>query len=275
MVIRMDNRSIGVFDSGLGGLTTVKELQQLLPHENIVYFGDTARVPYGTRSREIITRYARQDIRFLLTHDVKLIIIACGTVSSILTEELISEQPVPIIRVLGPAAQAACAANRKGDIAVIGTTATVRSGAYGKAIRAVNPTARVIGKACPLFVPLVENGYIGRDNLVTQLVAKEYLNALKNEDIDTVILGCTHYPLLYDVIGDVLGGDITLIDAGKETARYAAATLKSMGLVSESTGTGSAVFYVGDQPDDFAEIAARFLGADIRENVNVVDIEKF
>lgn len=271
----MDNRSIGVFDSGLGGLTTVKELKALLPHENIVYFGDTSRVPYGTRSRETILKYAKQDIRFLLTHRVKLIIIACGTVSSILNDHTASEYDVPIIRVLGPAAQAACAANRDGGIGVIGTTASVRSGAYGKAIHSIKPGVRVIGKSCPLFVPLVENGFLGRDNTVTRLVAEGYLSEIKQESIDTVILGCTHYPLLYDVISDVLGEDITLIDSGKETARFAAATLKSMGLVNGSAQEGCTEFYVSDQADDFAEIAARFLGGSIKEDVSVVDIDEF
>lgn len=271
----MDSRSIGVFDSGLGGLTTVKELKELLPHENIVYFGDTSRVPYGGRSRDTILKYAKQDIRFLLTHDVKLIIIACGTVSSILTDQLSDQYEVPIIRVLGPAAQAACAANRDGGIGVIGTTATVRSGAYGKAIRSIKPGARVVGKACPLFVPLVENGFIDRNNVVTRLVAEGYLAELKEESIDTVILGCTHYPLLFPIISDILGDDITLIDSGKETARFAAAALKSMGLVSDRTQQGTTSFYVSDQADDFASIAERFLSSHIKEDVGVIDIENY
>lgn len=271
----MDNRSIGVFDSGLGGLTTVKELKELLPHENIVYFGDTSRVPYGSRSRETILKYARQDIRFLLTHDVKLIIIACGTVSSIVTDQIAAEYEVPIIRVLGPAAQAACAVNRDGGIGVLGTSATVRSGSYGKAIRAIKPNARVIGKACPLFVPLVENGFVDRDNPVTRLVAEGYLEDLKKESIDTVILGCTHYPLLYPIISDILGEDITLVDSGKETARYAAAALKSMGLVSDRTEDGTCAFYISDQPDDFTAIAERFLSERVKDNVHVIDIEKY
>lgn len=271
----MDNRSIGVFDSGLGGLTTVKELKELLPHENIVYFGDTSRVPYGSRSRETILKYARQDIRFLLTHDVKLIIIACGTVSSILTDQMAAEYTIPVIRVLDPAAQAACAASRGSGIGIIGTSATVRSGAYGKAIRSIKPNARVVGKACPLFVPLVENGFIDRDNPVTRLVAEGYLNDLKGEELDTVILGCTHYPLLYPIISDILGDDITLIDAGKETARFAAASLKAMGLVNNRDEEGGVRFYISDQADDFAPIAERFLGGHIKENVHIIDIENY
>lgn len=271
----MDNRSIGVFDSGLGGLTTVKELRELLPHEDIIYFGDTSRVPYGSRSRDTILKYARQDIRFLLTHDVKLIIIACGTVSSILTDPVCEDYGVPVIRVLGPAAQAACAANRDGGIGVIGTSATVRSGAYGKAIRSIKSGARVVGKACPLLVPLVENGFIDRDNPVTRMVVEGYLRDLKDEAIDTVILGCTHYPLLYPVIFDILGADITLIDAGKETARYAAASLKAMALMNGRDGDGQTRYFVSDRPDDFAATAERFLGASIKEDVSVIDIEAF
>lgn len=272
----MDNRSIGVFDSGLGGLTTVKELKELLPHEDIVYFGDTSRVPYGSRSRETIIKYAKQDIRFLTSHNVKMIIIACGTVSSVLPDEVAGSFGVPIVRVLNPAAQAACAVNRDGAIGVIGTQATVRSGAYGKAIRSIKPTARVIGKACPLFVPLVENGFLGPDNPVTRLVAEGYLNDIKNENIDTVIMGCTHYPLLYDVISDILGSEITLIDAGRETAHFAAATLKSMGLMNEDTSrAGRAEYYVSDRIDDFSEIAARFLGSSIKGDVSTIDIEAY
>lgn len=272
----MDNRSIGVFDSGLGGLTTIKELKALLPHENIVYFGDTSRVPYGSRSRETIIKYAKQDIHFLTGHDVKMIIIACGTVSSVLTDDIASSYGVPIIRVLNPAAQAACASNREGGIGIIGTLATVRSGAYGKAIRAIKSNARVVGKACPLFVPLVENGFLGRDNPVTRLVAEGYLLDLKQENIDTVILGCTHYPLLYDVISDILGSEITLIDAGREAAHFAAATLKSMGMMNEETSKpGRTEYYVSDRIDDFAEIATRFLGCSIKEDVSTIDIEAF
>lgn len=272
----MDNRSIGVFDSGLGGLTTVKELKALLPHEDIVYFGDTSRVPYGSRSRETIIKYAKQDIRFLTGHNVKMIIIACGTVSSILTDDIAKGYDLPIIRVLNPAAQAACAANRDGTIGVIGTHATVRSGAYGKAIRAIKPTARVIGKACPLFVPLVENGFLGRENQVTRLVAEGYLADIIKENVDTVILGCTHYPLLYDVISDILGSEITLIDAGREAALLAATTIKSMGLMNENTVTpGHIKYFVSDRADDFSEIAERFLGSSIKEDVSTIDIETF
>ena len=211
----MDNRAIGVFDSGLGGLTTVRELRKLLPDERIVYFGDTGRVPYGNRSRETIRNYAMQDIRFLKRHEVKLVIAACGTVSSALTPELSAEAGVPFSGVVVPAAQAACAATVNGRIGVIGTTATVRSGAYGRAIRTINPDARTFGNACPLFVPLVENGFIQPDNEITAKVAEIYLKPMIDERVDTLILGCTHYPLIYDIIDRALGSRVTLIDAGK------------------------------------------------------------
>lgn len=271
----MDNRCIGVFDSGLGGLTTVKELRALLPGEDIVYFGDTSRVPYGSRSKDTIIKYAKQDIRFLLTHDVKMIIIACGTVSATITDDIIEDCGVPVIKVINPTAQAACAANRGGAIGVIGTAATVKSGAYGKAVRSIKQGARVIGRACPLFVPLVENGFVERDNPVTRLVAEGYLKDIKNEDIDTVILGCTHYPMLEGVISDILGDEITLIDSGRETARYAAQALKLGKLLSEKHEGGHTSFYVSDRQDDFSETAARFLGCGIKEDVKVIDIEQY
>ena len=215
----MDNRAIGVFDSGRGGLTTVKELRRLLPQENLIYFGDTGRVPYGTRSRETIRQYAMQDIAFLKRHDVKLIIIACGTVSSQLTPEMSEKIGVPHSGVVLPAAQAACAATATGRVGVIGTTATVRSGAYGRAIRSINPGVHVFGNACPLFVPLVENGFIQPDNEVTAKVAELYLQPIQQAEVDTLILGCTHYPILYETINRVLGYRVTLVDAGKEVAR--------------------------------------------------------
>lgn len=268
----MDNRAIGVFDSGLGGLTTVRELQKLLPNERIVYFGDTGRVPYGNRSRETLRKYARQDIRFLRRHDVKLIIAACGTVSSTITPEISAEAGVPFSGVVIPAAQAACAATSNGRIGVIGTTATVRSGAYGRAIRTINPDARTIGSACPLFVPLVENGFIQPDNEITTKVAKIYLKPIVDERVDTLILGCTHYPLIYDIIDRVLGSRVTLIDVGKQVARWAQGYLAQEDLLA-GEGAGGAEFYVTDSPDGFSEIAGLFLGGDVKGDVTQIDLD--
>ena len=201
----MNNGAIGVFDSGIGGLTTVRELNKLLPNENIIYLGDTARIPYGTRSKETIFKYAKQDFAFLEQHDVKMIIVACGTVSAIMMSNPQISSEKPFTGVLLPAVQAACGATRNNCVGVIGTPATVKSGAYGKAIRAIKPDIHIIGKACPLFVPLVENGYTDKDNKITRLVAEEYLSVMKKEKVDTLILGCTHYPLLEDIIADIMG----------------------------------------------------------------------
>ena len=270
----MDKRPIGVFDSGLGGLTTVKELMHALPNEDIVYFGDTGRVPYGSRGRDTLQKYARQDIRFLLSHDVKMVIAACGTVSSVLTSEMVGEVPVPFTGVLRPTAQAAVAASPSGRIGVIGTTATIRSKSYGRVIRSIRPEATVIGKACPLFVPLVEAGWIESDNEITRKIVEKYLLPLKSEEIDTLILGCTHYPLLYDMINDLFEGEVCLVDPGFETARYAAALITEKGIANEMSHQGQIRYYVSDACEDFAEIGSRFLGAPIGEQVEKVDIEQ-
>lgn len=268
----MDNRSIGVFDSGLGGLTVVKELSLLLPKENIIYFGDTGRVPYGTRSRETILKYARQDIDLLASMDVKMIIAACGTVSAVMGDSLSKGMDRPCTGVLLPAAQAAAALSATGRIGVIGTPATVRSGAYGKAIRSIRPEAKVIGRDCPLFVPLVENGYIQPDNQVTHLVAEQYLATFANEDIDTLILGCTHYPLIRDIIAAHVGSDVTLIDPGYETAKYAANLLIRSNMLREE-GEGSEKYYVSDNPEGFSTVAAQFLRREVRSDVVKIDPE--
>ena len=190
----MDTRPIGVFDSGLGGLTAVRQLRRVLPGEDIIYFGDTGRVPYGSRGREIIRQYARQDIRFLLSHDVKFIIAACGTVSSTYPPEEAARLPVPFTGVVGATARAAVDATRNGKVGIIGTAATVRSGSYAAVIKDMKPETEIIARACPMFVPLVENGYVNDGNPVTKLIIAEYLQEVKDAGVDTLILGCTHYP---------------------------------------------------------------------------------
>ena len=267
----MDNRAIGIFDSGLGGLTTVKELRRLLPEENIIYFGDTGRVPYGNRSRETLRKYVSQDITFLKKHECKMILAACGTASAIITSEMVQSVGVPFSGVVLPAAQAACAASVNGKIGVIGTTATVRSGAYGRAIRAINPDFKVIGNACPLLVPLVENGFIQPDNEITRKVAELYLRPMLDEQVDTLILGCTHYPLIYDIINNLLNYQVTLIDAGRELARWAEAQLTQEDMLAEKGGTCS--FYVSDSPDGFIETAETFLGERVQQGVIQIDID--
>ena len=269
----MDNRAIGVFDSGLGGLTVLKELQEQLPHEDFVYFGDTGRVPYGTRSHQTILKYAAQDIAFLLSKNVKMIVIACGTVSANLTPELTNSLSLPYIGVVVPAAQAACSATKTGHIGVIATAASIKSGAYGRTMRTIRPNTVVVGNPCPLFVPLVENGYIQRDNPVTRMVAESYLAPFPGGEVDTLILGCTHYPMIRGIIADLLGEDITLINPGAETARQASALLVRNEISNDNSHTGHTEFYVSDNPESFTEIASMYLQSEVSANVQFVDVD--
>lgn len=268
----MDNRSIGVFDSGLGGLTVVRELKRLLPSEDIVYFGDTGRVPYGTRSKETIEKYARQDCRLLLRQDVKMIIAACGTVSSV-APSVLEELPVPAIGVVAPAAEAALAATRSGRIGVIGTPATIRTDSYRRYIEEKSRETAVFTEACPMFVPLVENGWITPEDPVALPMAARYLEPLRRQSIDTLILGCTHYPLLTPVIRQTLGEEIALIDAGRETARCSAAQLERLGLLNDAGHIGNCRFLVSDRPDDFIRVADMFLGQTVEGDIQQVDVE--
>lgn len=269
----MNNNAIGVFDSGLGGLTCLKELNKLIPNENVIYFGDTARLPYGTRSRETVLEYANQDIAFVRKKNVKLIIAACGTVSSVLGSGKTSDGDIPFTGVLLPAAQAACGATRNGKIGVIGTEATIKSGSYGKAIRGIRPEVTVIGAACPLFVPLVENGFTDRDNQVTKLVAEQYLAAIKKEGVDTLILGCTHYPIIKDVISDFMGDTVTLISSGEEAAKYAYNMLMNRNMLSDREEKGINTYYTSDSVQLFEENARAFLGTSINGEVHKVGID--
>ncbi len=271
----MDPRPIGVFDSGLGGLTTVRELRRLLPGEDIVYFGDTGRVPYGSRSRETIIRYARQDVAFLRTFDLKLIVIACGTVSTTAMEVLARENPIPVLGVVAPAADAAARATRSGKIGLIGTQASIRSGAYEALIHARDPMAQVISQPCPLFVPLVENGRFRPGDVVIETVVSEYLAPLKRRGVDTLVLGCTHYPLLEEVISNFMGPDVTLVNAGAEGARAAAERLTFEGALSNRTEGGGCRYFVSDRQEDFSRLASIFLGWDVTGQVGQVDIGQY
>ena len=263
---------IGVFDSGLGGLTAVRELRRILPGEDIVYFGDTGRVPYGTRGVDVIVRYAKQDIAFLLEQNVKYVMAACGTVSSTLPEAYTRTLPVPYTGVVQSAAAAAVRATRTGLIGVIGTPATVKSGSYNAAIAALMPGARIVATACPLFVPLVENGRFRPGDLVAETVAAEYLQPLKADGIDTLMLGCTHYPLLKRVIGGVMGPDVTLVDVGEQCARRVAGTLRERGSLTGPGRTGRCRFFVSDSVEGFSGLASIFLQRDVTEDVEKVDI---
>lgn len=270
----MSNQPIGVFDSGLGGLTAVKQLRAIMPHENIIYFGDTGRVPYGNRSVETIKRYAAQDANFLLSHNVKMVIAACGTVSSTATE-LRDSLPVPYINVIAPTARAAVKATRNGRIGVIGTRATISTSAYKKEIERLDSSIEVFQKDCPLFVPLVEEGFFSTEDPIAMLTAERYLSVLKEKQVDTIILGCTHYPILKAVIGEYVGQDVRLIDSGKETALYAAEILSETNMLNTSSGEGSCEFFVSDRTEGFSEIASIFLRSNIGENVSRVDIHNY
>ena len=269
----MDNRPIGIFDSGIGGLTCVREMIRLLPAEDIVYFGDTARIPYGTRSRETVRIYAEQDIEFIKNHGVKIIIAACGTVSSIVGS-IKDVDGIPFTGVVIPAAQAACAATRCGRIGVIGTSATIRSAAYGKAIRSIRQDAAVFGNSCPLFVPLAENGINSPDDIVVKSMVERYLSPIKKEGVDTLILGCTHYPMLYDAIAEFMGKDTVLISSGAEAAGYARNILAANNMLAERDRNGTAEFFCSDSVAMFEENAKVFLGGELSGRVSEVSIEK-
>ncbi len=263
----MNNNSIGVFDSGVGGLTCVSELQRILPHENIIYLGDTARVPYGTRSKETVFEYAKQDIAFLRKHNVKMVIVACGTVSSVMMTYPIFQENELSTGVLYPAVRAACAATDNKKIGVIATSASIKTGGYGKAIREIIPEAKLIGKACPMFVPLVENGYTGENSEVSKIIAQEYLQIMKDEQVDTLIMGCTHYPLLKDVFEEILGDKVRLISASAEAAEYAKDTLIENDLLSDNKGTGSLELYCTDSVELFTENVKTILGSDVNGTI--------
>ncbi len=254
----MNSRPIGVFDSGIGGLTVVHALNRLLPHENIVYFGDTARVPYGPKSPQVVREYAAQDADFLLSRNIKMLVIACNTVSAVALDVVQKRARMPVIGVIQPGASAAVKATSKKRIGVIGTVATVNSNAYANAIRQLDGVSRVFSRACPLFVPLAEEGWI--DHAVTGMVAKEYLFPLTLEKIDTLVLGCTHYPVLRQPIQSVVGPSVTLIDSGDATATEVAAMLDQHGLRNRSAQRPNLQFYVSDVPAKFTEIGERFLG---------------
>ena len=270
----MDQRPIGVFDSGSGGLTAVREIRSILPSENIIYFGDTSRVPYGGRSPEILLHYARQDVHFLRSFDVKALLVACGTVSTNALPVLAAESDIPILGVVEPACAAAAAATRNKKVGLIATAASVRSGAYERTLAAMDSAITVYARACPLFVPLVENGRFRPGDTVIETVAREYLTPLRDTGIDTLILGCTHYPLLTEVIADVMGGDVTLIDSGAAAARALRQALSDKDLLAQRE-SGTLTLYASDQPQDFGALAAQFLRRPLEGAVLPVDIERY
>ncbi len=264
---------IGVFDSGIGGLTVVRELLQQMPEEGIVYFGDTARVPYGTKSADTVTRFSRENALFLERMRVKFLIVACNSASALALPTLQREFRIPMIGVIEPGARAAAAATRNGRIGVIGTQATIGSRAYDAAIHKIDDKLEVVGKACPLFVPLAEEGWV--EGEVAESVARTYLAEVLDHGIDTLILGCTHYPLLKDTLQRVVGDDVTLVDTAVETITEVQTRLVDSGLRRGGTGSGEPdlgesnrgepgrgehAYYVSDVPGQFRQVGERFLG---------------
>ena len=271
----MDNRPIGVFDSGLGGLTSVRKLADLLPAEQIIYFGDTARVPYGGRSKETLIKYARQDVAFLKSFDLKAIVIACGTISTTAFDVIAAENDLPIFGVVKPASRAAALSTRNNRVGLIATKASIRTGAYERHITTQNPGIQVFAKPCPLFVPLVENGRFHTGDVVIETIAAEYLESMKEAQVDTLVLGCTHYPLLTEVIGAYMGPDVTLIDSGAECAKTVADRLRMWDKLADPSQTGSLHFYVSDTTEGFSDLASIFLQREVHDQVEQIDIGKY
>jgi glutamate racemase len=253
-------RPIGVFDSGIGGLTVMHALMERLPRESLIYFGDTARVPYGPKSRETVTRFSIENVRLLTSYDVKAVVVACNTATARALPVLREEFELPIVGVVGPGARAAVGRTKSGRIGVIGTYGTIESGAYRDHLLAINRDLDVVSRPCPLFVPLAEEGWT--DHPVARQIAEEYLAPFREDGIDTLILGCTHYPLLASVIAEVVGPDVTLIDSAEETAREVATLLAERDLAANG-GDSTHRFLVSDLPELFLRVGQRFLGGRI------------
>jgi glutamate racemase len=261
-----DAAPIGVFDSGIGGLTVAHEIMRQLPRESVMYFGDTARVPYGPKSPETVRRYSREIAGFLASEGVKGIVIACNTATAHALTALRAEMDLPVIGVIEPGARAAVRATRSGHIGIIGTAGTIKSGAYERAIRELDPNARTTAKPCPLLVPLIEEGWT--DHEATRLVAEEYLEPLMREHIDTLVLGCTHYPLLKPLLSEVLGPEVQLIDSAEQTAAETARVLNDRHLEAPQSATANHRFVASDDPLMFLQLGQRFLSGAI-EGVEV------
>lgn len=262
---------IGFFDSGIGGLTVVKSFMQLMPNENFIYFGDTARVPYGSKSNETVIEYSIQAANFLLRKNIKLLVVACNTASSVALKDLRKFLTIPVIGMIEPGAILALSESKTKKIGVIGTRATINNKAYSHELLRLSPKAKIYEKACPLFVPLAEEGWI--DHKSTELIAKEYLTELKEKNIDSLILGCTHYPILANVIQKVVGKNVKLIDSGTPAAKLVEDYLNGRGLRNQSVQHGVAEFYVSDVPTKFKEIAERFLGKKLT-HLHKVELEE-
>jgi glutamate racemase len=252
------NRAIGVFDSGIGGLTVVRSLMERLPFENIIYFGDTARVPYGVKSVETINRYAAEITEFLIKKDVKLLIVACNTMAAVAHQTIVDLSPVPVLEVIDASARIAVQKTKSKSIGVIGTPATINSNAYARAIHLLDKEAKIFSQACPLLVPLVEEGWF--DHPATKLIAQEYLKPVIAEQVDTLVLGCTHYPLLKPLMQDIMGKSVNLIDSADAMADIAADLINQQKIGNKKSSPPEYTFYVSDLPYRFQTIGERFLG---------------
>src|SRR5436309_4799435 len=258
--------AIGIFDSGVGGLTVVHAILEALPHEDLIYLGDTARYPYGTKSAETVTRYGVENVDFLAAREIKMLVVACNTASAVALPTLAARYPFPIVGVIEPGARAAATRTRSGKVGVIATDATIASGAYTRALRAAVPDLELFTRPCPLLVPLAEEGWL--DGPIPRAVCETYLTTLRRSGIDTLVLGCTHYPLLKPVIAEVMGEAVALVDSAEETARAVAAELAAHGLARRD-GTGSSSFFVTDVPDRFIRIGRPFLGTRLESAVRI------
>ena len=270
----MDKRPIGVFDSGLGGLSTVRAMKKILPNEDIVYFGDTGRVPYGSRSNETIETYAAQDIKFLRSFSCKMIVAACGTVSTA-ASSVIERIQEPATGITKPSAKAAALATKNNIIGVMGTSATVNSNAFEEEIRKTNPNAKVVSVACPMLVSLVENNWIDINDEVANAAVKRYLRPILEAGADTVILGCTHFPILAPIIQKAAGGYVKLIDTGYEEALYVKEVLRKNNLENSPEHIGTQQYFVSDKTQNFCDVANVLLGEDIEDKCSFIDIFKF
>lgn len=269
MTINSINSPIGVFDSGIGGLTVVKELIRNLPDEDIVYLGDTARVPYGTKSGRTVIAYSHSNSEFLISKGVKLLVVACNTASSVSIPSLRAEFDIPVIGVIEPGAKKAISVTAIGKVGVIGTPSTINSSAYTKAIHDLNPDIEVITKACPLFVPMADEGWV--EGEIIERIAQQYLEPIKETGIDVLVLGCTHYPLLKNTIQKIVGNGITLVDSAEETASQIKDILAQKNLLNDSNAESTREFYLTDTSETFISVAGRFLGEKI-DKIEMVDI---
>ncbi|MBI2485819.1 MAG: glutamate racemase [Deltaproteobacteria bacterium] len=265
----INSSPIGIFDSGIGGLTVVREILKKLPRENLIYLGDTARVPYGTKSSKTVITYSQSNAGFLISKGIKLLVVACNTASAVALPSLRWDFEIPIIGVIEPGARKAVRATKTGKVGVIGTPSTIKSNAYKKAMESIAPEIKVYSKACPLFVPLAEEGWT--DGEIAELTVKKYLGHFKESAMDVLILGCTHYPLLKPMIQKVMGEDITLVDSAEETALEIKGVLEENAISNKNSSIPQREFYLTDVSETFISIAGRFLGEEIQQ-VEQIDL---